>query len=30
MKEKMYIVKTRWGTYEILTEAEYERYLIYG
>lgn len=30
MKERMYIIKTRWGTYEILTEAQYEKRLIYG
>ena len=30
MKERIYLVKTRHNTWELLTEAQYERWLIYG
>lgn len=26
----LYITKTRWGTYELLSEQQYERKLIFG
>ena len=30
VKQCLYITKTRWGTYEVLNEQQYERKLIYG
>jgi len=29
-KKRLYITKTRWGSYNILTEEQYERKLIFG
>ena len=30
VKQRLYITKTRWGTYEVLNEQQYEKKLIYG
>ena len=30
VNNRVYIAKTRWGTYELLTESQYEYQLIYG
>ena len=30
VRQRLYITKTRWGTYDVLTEEQYERKLIFG
>jgi PHD/YefM family antitoxin component YafN of YafNO toxin-antitoxin module len=29
-RQRLYITKTRWGVYNVLTEEQYERKLIFG
>lgn len=29
-KKRLYITKTRWGNYSVLTEEQYEKKLIFG
>ena len=30
VRQRLYITKTRWGTYEVLNEQQYERKLVFG
>ena len=30
VRQRLYITKTRWGVYNVLTEEQYERKLIFG
>lgn len=30
IRQRLYITKTRWGVYNVLTEEQYERKLIFG